>query len=180
MIIRSIFAQPCTYQNEEINYHRTDKEALAGGDVISTHTRGKACEMEPSMIVRISSQWPNKTLIVFKILTAKHNAQCSIVFGEIYILDVLQLNIGVIHKGCSLRKSISPKTSHLLLDTAQMMRSTLLNKFLPWIPGREVDQKPFRRKCNRRPTCRSGWSTQWNRATHRVDDTTRSPPRGET
>ena len=36
------------YQNEEINYHRTDKEALAGGDVINT--RGKACEMEQSMI----------------------------------------------------------------------------------------------------------------------------------
>ena len=86
----------------------------------------------------------------------------------------------VIYKGCSLRKSISPKTNHLLLDKAQLMRSTSSYKFLPWIPGREVDQKPFRRKCNRRPTCRSEWSTRWNRATHRVDDTTRSPPRGGT
>ena len=46
------------------------------------HTRVKACEMEPSMIVRISSCWPNKTLHVFQILMTKHNAQCSIVFGD--------------------------------------------------------------------------------------------------
>ena len=71
-----------TLESEWRNKLSSDRQRGPRWRWCNKHTRGKACEMEPSMIVRISSCWPNKTLHVFQILMTKHNAQCSIVFGD--------------------------------------------------------------------------------------------------